>query len=123
MSTHKDLEAWRIAIDLARDVYEATKRYPREEQFGLVSQMRRSVVSIASNIAEGAARNGRREFVQFLYIALGSASELDTQIEISRVCGIADRQHLENLQDRAATVKRLIYGLIRSLQSNTVRQS
>ncbi len=85
--------------------------------------MRRSVVSIASNIAEGAARNGRREFVQFLYIALGSASELDTQIEISKVCGVADCQQLEKLQDRAATVEKLLYGLIRSLQSNTERQS
>jgi four helix bundle protein len=121
MRTHKDLEAWRNAIDLARDVYEATKRYPREEQFGLISQMRRSVVSIASNIAEGAARNGRKEFVQFLYIALGSASELDTHIEISKICGVGDSLNLERLQDRTATVKKLIFGLIRSLRSDTER--
>ena len=107
MRTHKDLEAWRLAIDLARDVYEATKRYPREEQFGLVSQMRRSVVSIASNIAAGAAGNGRKEFVQFLYIALGSTRELDTYIEISKVCGVGDSLKWERLQDRTATVKKL----------------
>ena len=116
MKTHKDLEARRLSIDLAKGVYEITKQYPKEELFGLSSQMRRSAVSIASNIAEGASRNGKKEFTQFLYIALGSASELDTQIEISRVTGLGNSAHLEHLQNRVTSVKKLIYGLIRSLR-------
>ncbi len=78
MKTHKDLEVWKQAIELSKQVYELTRTYPKEEMFGLVSQMRRAAVSIASNIAEGAARQCNKEFVQFLYIAVGSASELDT---------------------------------------------
>jgi four helix bundle protein len=79
VKTHRDLDVWRTAIDLAKDVYEVTQRYPKEEVFGLVAQMRRCAVSIPSNIAEGAARNSRKEFLQFLHIALGSAAELDTR--------------------------------------------
>ena len=72
---------------MAKDVYELTKSYPKEELFGLVSQMRRSTVSVASNIAEGAARNSDKEFLKFLYVVLGSLSELDRQIEISNATG------------------------------------
>lgn len=116
MKTHRDLEVWRASIDLARSVYDLTRQYPKEELFGLVSQMRRASVSIASNIAEGAARNGDKEFLQFLYIALGSASELDTHIEISRVIRICEEDHLQTLQKDIARVRMLISGLIRSLK-------
>jgi four helix bundle protein len=116
MKTHKDLEVWQTAIDLAKEVYETTKTYPREEMFGLVSQMRRCAVSIPSNIAEGAARNGTKEFLQFLHIALGSLSELDTQIEISRETGIGDRSQLEHLQEMTTRVKMMTNGLVRSLK-------
>jgi four helix bundle protein len=116
MKTHKDLEVWQAAIDLAKEVYETTKVYPKEETFGLVSQMRRCAVSIPSNIAEGAARNGRKEFLQFLHIALGSLSELDTQIEISRATGIGEKSQLERLQETTTRVKMMTNGLIRSLK-------
>jgi len=88
MKTHKDLDVWKQSIALSKDIYQPTKTYPKEEMFGLVSQMRRAAVSIPSNISEGAARRGKKEFVQFLYIALGSASELDAQIEISEITGL-----------------------------------
>jgi len=88
VKSHKDLDVWRLAIDLAQDVYEVSKVFPRDDQFGMTSQMRRAAVSIAGNIAEGAARNGQREFTQFLYIALGSASEMETQLEIARRVGL-----------------------------------
>ena len=117
MKTHRDLDVWRAAIELAGDVYELTKGYPKDEIFGLVSQMRRCVVSIASNIAEGAARNGNREFLQFLYIALGSVSELDTQIEISRAVGITAGPALDKLQQDTTRVKMMLNGLIRSLKT------
>ena len=112
MKTHKDLEVWRASVELAKNMYALTKRYSKEELFGLISQMRRSSVSIASNIAEGAARNGNKEFLQFLYIALGSASELETHIEISKATEICEKDHLQKLQESTTRVRMLILGLI-----------
>jgi len=82
-STHKDLEIWQEGIDLVADIYETTKKFPKEEQYGLVSQMRRSAISYPSNISEGVARNSNIEYIRFLYIALGSLSELETQLIIT----------------------------------------
>ncbi len=117
MKSHKELGVWRAAIDLARDVYDLTKTYPKEEQYGLISQMRRSAVSIASNIAEGAARQGTKEFIQFLYVAVGSANELDTQIEISKAVKIVADERLNAVQDRLTRVTMMLRGLIRSLKT------
>jgi len=83
LSTHKDLEVWKLSMDLVEIIYELTKSFPKEEQYGLKSQMRRSAVSVPSNISEGAARKGNKEYIQFLYISLGSLSELETQLLIS----------------------------------------
>lgn len=116
MKSHKDLEVWRTSIDLARDIYELTREYPKEEQYGIVTQMRRAAVSFASNIAEGAARQGNKEFLQFLYIALGSASELDTQIEISRKIGFSDGHRLDEVQKHLETISKMIQGLIHSVK-------
>jgi len=81
--THRDLTAWREAISLVRIVYQDTAGFPKDEVFGLRLQLRRSAVSIPSNLAEGAGRNNTREFVQFLGYACGSLAELDTQVEIA----------------------------------------
>ena len=80
--------------------------------------MRRSAVSIASNIAEGAARQGKKEFVQFLYIAVGSANELDTQLEISKAAKLVDAARLNAVQDGLTRVIMMLHGLIRSLRTN-----
>lgn len=80
---HKKLDVWKEGVEFASAVYTITERFPKNEMYGLTSQMRRAVVSIPSNIAEGAARFSRKEFFQFLSIAGGSLSELDTQIEIA----------------------------------------
>ena len=117
MKSHKDLEVWRASIDLARDVYEVTREYPKEEQYGIVAQMRRSAVSIGSNIAEGAARQGTKEFVQFLYIAVGSATELDTQIEISKATRMVDSRRLDAVQALITRVTMMLRGLIRALKA------
>ena len=87
MVTHKDLDVWKIGIELIKQVYEITNLFPNEETYGLISQMRRSAISIPSNISEGAARNSKKEFIQFLYISLGSLAELETQMVISTELG------------------------------------
>ncbi len=84
MKTHKDLEVWKEGVDLVVAIYKLTSYFPKEEQFGLTSQMRRAAVSVPSNIAEGAARQSKKEFIKYLYIALGSISELETQYLISQ---------------------------------------
>jgi len=84
---HRELAVWSEAMDLVTETYRLSSLLPKDEQFGLMSQMRRAAVSIPANIAEGAARSSTKELVQFLSIALGSASELDTQIEVIRRLG------------------------------------
>ena len=99
MKSHKDLDVWRLAVDLAQDLYEVSKAFPKEEQFGLTSQLRRSAVSVAANIAEGAARSGDKEFTQFLHIALGSTSEDIDAVDIDSNGAI----YLSTLGDFAVT--------------------
>ena len=84
MKTHKDLDVWKLGISLVKDVYILTSQFPKSENYGLSSQMQRCSVSIPSNIAEGAARQGKKEYIHFLYISLGSLAELETQIIIAK---------------------------------------
>ena len=79
MKTHKDLIAWQKSINLVTEVYQITKGFPKDEMYGIVNQLRRAAVSVPSNIAEVAARASKKEFCQFLYFALGSMAELETQ--------------------------------------------
>ena len=83
MKLHKDLDVWKRSIEFVTFVYNFTKNFPKKEIYGFTNQIRRAAVSITSNIAEGAARNYSKEFIQFLFISLGSISELETQIMIS----------------------------------------
>jgi four helix bundle protein len=122
MRNHKDLNVWKCAIGLAEQVYLVTNEFPRNEAFGLVSQMRRAAVSLASNIAEGAARQGEREFLRFLHMSAGSASELDTQIEISRAIGLASPEKLECLQKHVGDIARQLQGLIRHLKQRSPQE-
>ena len=115
---HKDLELWKEAVEVSTTCYELTKGFPREEQSGLASQMRRAAVSVASNIAEGAARASSKEFVQFLYISLGSASELNTQVEITKRIGLATLPELDKLQSQVNMISRMLQGLIRSVRNH-----
>ena len=84
MKTHRDLDVWKKSVSLVTSIYEITKSFPKEEIYGLTNQIRRAAVSVPSNIAEGSARQGNKEFIQFLYIALGSLTELETQLIIAR---------------------------------------
>ncbi|APG25679.1 four helix bundle protein [Syntrophotalea acetylenica] len=119
MRNHKDLEVWKKAIELATDCYRVTNGFPIDEKYGLTSQMRRAAVSIASNIAEGAARTSQKEFLQFLSFAAGSASELNTQILISRRIGIGDAADLDDLEEKTNLASRMLQGLIRSIRNKT----
>jgi len=87
LKTHKDLDVWRESIELVKEVYKVTAEFPKEELYNLTSQIRRCAVSIPSNIAEGAARKSKKEFINFLYVALGSCAELETQLIISKELG------------------------------------
>jgi len=121
MKTHKSLDVWQVAVKLAEDVYGVTRRFPKQELFGLTTQMRRCAISVASNIAEGAARQGDKEFVQFLYVAAGSASELDTQLEIAKRVAVGDPQELGRLQSEVERISMMLRGLIRSVRTGSTR--
>ncbi|WP_455379321.1 four helix bundle protein [Petrachloros mirabilis] len=115
--THKDLEVWKGAMELAAEVYSLTAGFPREERYGLTSQIRRSVISIPSNIAEGAARHSRKEFIQFLHIASGSIAELETQLLLAARMGfVSSDKPLLRIQE----VRRMLLGLLRSLKKKPV---
>ena len=114
MKTHKDLDVWKRSMDLVTAIYRTTRDFPKEEVYGLTNQMRRSVVSIPSNIAEGASRNSKKEFIQFLYIALGSVSELETQILIAQ--NLAYLQKSEVFLNNIEAIKKMLNGLIHSLK-------
>ena len=118
MKSHKDLDVWKAAVILAKNIYSATNAFPKEEIFGMTAQMRRCSVSIASNIAEGAARQGNKEFVQFLHIALGSAAELETQLFIAREVKLGKGAVLENLEEDLARIRHMLRGLVRSLKTS-----
>ncbi|MGD9661680.1 MAG: four helix bundle protein [Porticoccaceae bacterium] len=111
---HKDLDVWKKSIDLVEEIYKVTAQFPKEEVYGLTSQMRRSAVSIPSNIAEGAARNSKKEFKQFLHVALGSLAELETQVIVSARLGYLSA--VDELTGECLTIKRMINGLIASLR-------
>jgi four helix bundle protein len=113
--THKDLEVWRKSIDFVTTLYSVTKVYPKEELFGLVSQMRRAAVSIPSNIAEGASRKGKLEFKHFLYIALASGAELETQLIISLNLNYISKVEQAKLIEEINTISKMLQGLIKSI--------
>lgn len=108
---HKRLVVWQRSIELVREIYQVTARFPAEERYGLTSQMRRAAVSIVSNIAEGAARQGTAEFLQFAHTALGSLSELDSQVEISRTLGFINSADFDHINNQMDEVDRLLLGL------------
>ncbi len=116
MKTHKDLDVWRRSIDLVASVYKTTSLFPKEELYGLTSQIRRAAVSIPSNIAEGAARNHVNEFRQFLYIALGSGAELETQLIIAKMLGFISDEKSQALINELNSISRMLQGLIKSIQ-------
>jgi four helix bundle protein len=111
MIAHERFEAWKWAHRLALEVYAATDKWPRSEMYGLTSQARRAAISIPTNIAEGAARHGRREFARFLSISLGSLAELSYLLLFSRERGLCDEAEWRTLEALRDQTGRLVYGL------------
>lgn len=110
----ENLRVWKLAIAFAKDVYLVTQKLPKEETFGLTQQIRRSAVSIASNIAEGASRNSKKEFTQFLAIALGSAAELKTQLIIARDVFTTLQQPIDDLLPELNNIQKMLGSLKKS---------
>lgn len=117
IKTHKDLKVYQKGIYLVTDIYKFTASFPEEEKFGLISQLRRAAISIPTNISEGSSRKSTKEFMQFLYIALGSASEIETLLEISRNLGFNRSEEHDSLISDLESIKRMILSLIKSLKN------
>jgi four helix bundle protein len=113
---YRELIAWQKGMDLVEMVYRMTDAFPRKEIYGLTSQMRRAVVSIPSNIAEGQARSTTRDFLNFLSIAMGSLKEAETQVLISRRLGYLNEPQTSQLLELTTEVGRVISGLTNSLR-------
>ncbi len=111
MRGYRDLETWQRAMELVKAVYIATRHFPKDELYGLTSQLRRAAVSIPSNIAEGCGRNSRNELHHFLGQARGSLAELETQLELAKGLGYLDAVAATALLSKAAQLGRMLTGL------------
>ncbi len=117
METHKSLKVWQKSILFVTSVYHLTKSFPKDEVYGIVSQIRRAAISIPSNIAEGCARRNTREYIHFLYVALGSSAEIETQLIISSNLSFIDNDETDKFLKELEEIIRMLTGLIKSLSS------
>jgi len=116
MHNFRELKIWQRSMDFVVEVYKITKEFPSEEKFGLISQQRRSAVSIPSNISEGAGRGTNPQFKHFLEISMGSCNELITQLELSNRLGFISVEQKDKLIDEATQIYKMILGFYNSLQ-------
>jgi len=115
MKTHKDLDVWKDSIELVVKTYQITKGFPKEELYGLTSQIRRAAVSVPANISEGSARNYTQEFIRFLRIAQASLSEFETLLLISLKLNYLEKEMFQNIQGRIFKLNAQLSGLIKSI--------
>ena len=113
---YKKIKAWKFADDLAVEVYSSTKKFPKEELYGITSQLRRAAVSVPTNIAEGSSREHQREYLQFLNIAIGSTAEVEYLLHLANQLAYLDESSYKRLEDLRAEVGRTLYGLISSVK-------
>lgn len=116
LKNYKELKVWQKAYQLCVEIYKITKGFPKEERYGLTSQIRGAAVSVPSNVAEGYGRKTTREYIQALHIAYGSNCELETQILLSGDLGYIEAEVLEKLQKDIGDIERMLKGLIKSLK-------
>jgi len=122
IDSYQDLDVWKQSKALVRDIYELTKAFPKEEQFGLTNQLRRAAVSIPSNIAEGCGRNHFKDSIQFFFVSRGSLYEIETQIIIAFDLGYISNSDLKNIITKIKSCKRLLNGFINYFQSRSDQQ-
>jgi four helix bundle protein len=113
--SYRDLNVWQNAMNLVEDVYKITANFPKEEKYGLISQIRRCSVSIPSNISEGFMRKSTKEYIQFIYISLGSLGELDTQMEIAVRLKFMESQ--KDFNENLLLIRKQLYGMVKSLKT------
>ena len=113
--SYRDLNVWQNAMNFVEDVYKITANFPKEEKYGLISQIRRCSVSIPSNISEGFMRKSTKEYIQFIYISLGSLGELDTQMEIAVRLKFMESQ--KEFNEKLLLIRKQLYGLVKSLKT------
>jgi four helix bundle protein len=115
--SHKDLRVWRLSMDLAKGVYSLVKKFPRQEEYRMTSQLIRAAISVPANIAEGNSRGSRKEYANFISIARGSVAELDTLLQLSKETGLAPETEFDDPIRLSAEVGRMLNALRRSLAS------
>jgi four helix bundle protein len=118
MKDFKDLKVWKRSHDLTLSVYKATATFPREELYGLTSQIRRASASIATNIAEGCGRNTDNELARFLEIAMGSASELEYLLQLSNDLNFLDKAKSDELDTAVIEIKKMLTSFIRNIRAD-----
>ncbi len=117
MQDYKSLKVWEKAHKFVLDIYKATSNFPKEELFGLVSQLRRAAVSIPTNIAEGSSRNSKKDFIRFLEIAFGSAKEVEYELLLSNDLKYLQIEIFTKLDDQIKEIKKMLIGLIQSIEN------
>jgi len=119
INSHKDLIVWQKSVQLSVFLYQATKKFPKDELFGLTSQIRRSSVSVAANIAEGRSRSTRKDFGHFLYMALGSVAELETHIIIAHELSFVDIVDYNKVTELLAEIGKMLNVMISKLEAGS----
>ena len=117
LKNYKELNVWQKSFELCIEIYRITAKFPNEERYGLTSQIRRSVVSIPSNIAEGYGRKTTVDYIRMLYISYGSVCELETQILLAGDLGFIERGELDIAKTNLAEIERMLKALIKSLEN------
>jgi four helix bundle protein len=117
LKNYKELKVWQRSYQLCLDIYKTTKGFPKEERYGLTSQIRRAALSVPCNIAEGYGRKTTPEYIRFLYIAYGSNCEMETQVFLSGDLGYLKAEEFEKLQADIGEVERMLKALIKSLEN------
>ena len=115
IKTYRDLDIWKVSIQLVKEVYKLTEQFPKQEMYGLVNQMRRAGISIPSNVAEGFRRYHNKEYKQFLYVSLGSCAELETQVTIARELDYISEENEVALLEKMDHISRMISNLLKKL--------
>jgi four helix bundle protein len=115
LQTHKDLKVWQESKDLVTHIYTLTSKFPKEEIYSITAQIKRAAISI--NIAEGAARDSNKEYIHFLYIALGSVAELDTQLLIAKDLNFLNEKEFNEISEKLDNIGKMLSGLIKYRQA------